>query len=58
MFINTDGKIVFEKSVNLVNGDNLIDLSVDELDTNSSIIFYSLLLDGKVVDTKKMFLHK
>ncbi len=58
IFVNTDGKIVREKPLSLAAGDNLITLHVDEFNTSSTFLFYSLLLDGQAVATKKMFLLK
>ena len=58
IFVNTDGKIVLEKQLDLTKGENIIKVKADEIQTNSKIIFYTLLVDDVVINSKKMILKK
>ena len=58
LFVNTDGKIVLEKFVSLTTGVNIIRVNADEIQTGSSVVFYSLLIANEVIDSKKMILDK
>jgi hypothetical protein len=53
LFTNLLGQRVFSKSCILTKGENLIELFVDDFSTEK-ILFYSLEIDGEILDTKKM----
>ena len=58
MFISIDGKILNTKLINLSKGVNTVVVNSNELHTNSTVIFYNLLIEDEIIDSKKMILKR
>jgi len=56
LIYNSSGKLIFEKDLDTIEGQNTIDIDLSS--QSSGMYVYSLLLEGKTVDSKTMVISK